>query len=637
MGKTITIEEVDYLIEDVPSDVGLILSEAYASSTDSGLNHFKGSSSYTNVGVSPILLNLLDTTLGEVGEYLWDFGDGAIVSKTGTISVTQGKKVIAGSGTLFTSELTEGLRLSIEDGLYQIVNIISDAELVLGSYYAGTTQSGLSYSQRSAGTLSSLASPEIYLDDARIYEITLEVIKNQTLYSTSKSIQVKATTSSSEEGLGQFTASMGDGIAQLTGTIGVKKGSKTILGSATSFSTELVEGGSITIAGVSYEIATIVNDEELTLTQVYGVGETASIPLEGTMTLVQGSPLLLGIGTSFTTDLVDNQTITLAGVDYVIAEVIDDSNLRLTYPYVGESVSSLTATKEEGVLTLGITGYHGFTGDAQLTGTLSVTEGSVKVIGEGTSFTTEIVKNQEITIAGETYMVLGILSDTELILTRIYAGSTDTNLLAYRNAKSAPLIGEIQFTNSTAEIWEDLAGTISVINGSSIVIGSGTSFTTDLEIGQRLDIEGVIYTIGFIVSDTELELTQTYTGGTGSGISATDELVNTYFWDFGDGTFSTEKEPTHIYSESGSQEVILTVTNKNGNTAYAQLFYVNTIDFYAVDLINHRVALFSFGKNRTPQIVKSIGRFGNGRGQFNSLRDLMIVGKGRKTLGGVEV
>jgi PKD repeat protein len=35
-------------------------------------------------------------------------------------------------------------------------------------------------------------------------------------------------------------------------------------------------------------------------------------------------------------------------------------------------------------------------------------------------------------------------------------------------------------------------------------------------------------------------------------------------WDFGDGTSSTEQNPTHIYSEAGNYTIKLTVSNTNG-------------------------------------------------------------------------
>ena len=636
IGDTITIAGVDYLVGNVASDNELALSFVYAGSTDSGLNHYKGDSAYTNIGTGPFIVNCIDGTLGEVTEYLWDFGDGALTSKTGTVSVIQGSKTITGSGTLFTSELTEGQKIEIDGMLYKVLNIISDTELILDSYYAGATGSGKTYKAQAAGTTSSLANPEIFMTDAGTYEITLEVVKDSTVYTITKTIQVKAADSSPTQSVSVFSPSMGGGSAKISGTAGATNGSKTITGSGTLFSSELVAGENITIEGVTYTIDTIVSDEELTLTEPYQGGATTTVGLTGTVTYTNGSPTLTGVGTLFTSELIVGTTVTIGGVDYTIQEIISDIKATLTYSYQGDT-GSTAITKEMGVLTQGLAPYKDFLGITPLTGTVAVTEGSLKVIGTDTLFTEELIKYDEIVVHGVSYTVIGILSDTELILSKVYAGITEAGLLVFINAKSTPTTNEIQFTNFSNAAFNDLTGTVTATVNDATITGSGTLFTSELEVEQTVVIEGVSYIVDTIASDTELELTVVYAGATASGLIMKEELLNSYFWDFGDGNFSTEENPLHIYSESGSFQVTLTVTNENGVTSYTQTIESLRIDFYSVDPTNSRVNMFSFGSSGTSKLVKSFGRFGNGMGQFNGLSDLIIVGRGRKTLQGMEV
>jgi len=50
-----------------------------------------------------------------------------------------------------------------------------------------------------------------------------------------------------------------------------------------------------------------------------------------------------------------------------------------------------------------------------------------------------------------------------------------------------------------------------------------------------------------------------------------DDLEGTFEWDFGDGTFSTERNPIHEYQASGDYNVQLTFTNKEGTGRYLQM------------------------------------------------------------------
>jgi len=42
--------------------------------------------------------------------------------------------------------------------------------------------------------------------------------------------------------------------------------------------------------------------------------------------------------------------------------------------------------------------------------------------------------------------------------------------------------------------------------------------------------------------------------------------VIAWHWDFGDGTTSTERSPTHVYEDQGRYRITLTVTDDEGLT-----------------------------------------------------------------------
>ena len=53
--------------------------------------------------------------------------------------------------------------------------------------------------------------------------------------------------------------------------------------------------------------------------------------------------------------------------------------------------------------------------------------------------------------------------------------------------------------------------------------------------------------------------------------------IDTYYWDFGDGTSSTDMNPTHLYADTGVFVVTLTVTGPCGTDVMTQNMYSNTV------------------------------------------------------------
>ena len=52
--------------------------------------------------------------------------------------------------------------------------------------------------------------------------------------------------------------------------------------------------------------------------------------------------------------------------------------------------------------------------------------------------------------------------------------------------------------------------------------------------------------------------------------------ANAWFWDFGDGTNSTDKNPSHVYANEGTFSVSLTAKNAGGSgDTVVKINYIN--------------------------------------------------------------
>jgi len=57
-----------------------------------------------------------------------------------------------------------------------------------------------------------------------------------------------------------------------------------------------------------------------------------------------------------------------------------------------------------------------------------------------------------------------------------------------------------------------------------------------------------------------------------------DDVSLTYYWNFGDGNFSSEKQPNHSYSQSGDYVVSLMIYDENGNLLANETHQITIID-----------------------------------------------------------
>lgn len=131
----------------------------------------------------------------------------------------------------------------------------------------------------------------------------------------------------------------------------------------------------------------------------------------------------------------------------------------------------------------------------------------------------------------------------------------------------------ISFTNcsedATAFYWEFGDGTTSVEHTPSHAWDTAGTYEVTLQAlaGEESDIETMTVTIEpdpapvacFEISQSTIKVGDTLE------ITNCSEKAETYEWDFGDGTTSTEETPEHAYESPGNYTISLSVENDHGN------------------------------------------------------------------------
>ncbi len=159
----------------------------------------------------------------------------------------------------------------------------------------------------------------------------------------------------------------------------------------------------------------------------------------------------------------------------------------------------------------------------------TVTVGKVKVEEATCQKDLEAYYTQQKLKAGGTYTDMMFAKEfTDLKVAKIqyqnelgiWQGDTTsgTNNLSYYDGLIKLIDAAGNAVNSNAKV---LTGTAAVTNGSGTVTGTSTLFTTELAVGSKVGIVGVIYTVTAIASATSMTVTPVYAGTTASGLTIT--------------------------------------------------------------------------------------------------------------------
>ncbi len=194
------------------------------------------------------------------------------------------------------------------------------------------------------------------------------------------------------------------------------------------------------LPGFTMTVAPLIGDTLQAFFDVGNAGEpdpvvfdiTNTTNLTGSVTFTNGSVSVTGVGTLFTTELLEGHIITdSAGLVLgVVNQIISPTSLELEDPWIGSTGVSAPAKKLN------------FNGTVHLTGTVTFTNSLTSVTGVGTQFINELAPGDTITDNGGT--TLGVVSlvtnNTSLTLVDPWAGLSGANSNARKVIYSEPLL-----------------------------------------------------------------------------------------------------------------------------------------------------------------------------------------------------
>ena len=222
-------------------------------------------------------------------------------------------------------------------------------------------------------------------------------------------------------------------------------------------------------------------------------------------------------------------TASVTAVDKTIEDaeddVIDFEGELTSFPNI--DIKELTYTKEGKKVTLTIEVY-----------------GAIENLGNLTGLSDMVTYSLILTTSYDLYTVIYVNN-----LCILYSSQVEENITDFSVTES---ILEVNFNlNNTDEIYDSLEGDSAFFSLS----GEG-EYYIDIAGDIPLEIDADIPDLGERGKNIEFK-----------GYALFGQPPYTYHWDFGDGSTSTEKNPTHTYTTAGTYEVTFTVTDDDETTS----------------------------------------------------------------------
>ena len=352
----------------------------------------------------------------------------------------------------------------------------------------------------------------------------------------------------------------------------------------------------------------VANSRSNTITG-FGTDFTSSIGGGAANTKVNvGDLFILNYSGAFTSNSIGNDP-SLRTQTKVVTEVLSNTSLKVEGNFVITGQGRANSNTVYSALTGTVTINPAVTGTAVLnpaiTGTVNVNEritGTVNVyttnvvVGNATSFTTQVLVNDILTINNQVRRITSITNNQHLLVNAVFSNAGTDNVAFLSNvvvlgsgtAFNTDIdIGDIITVNS--EIREVTfvsaadrlevnaaftypANTQLLYLRSNVVTGSGTNFNPQINVGDIITINNEPRRVTVVTNDTTLQVNANYTHhATGASIYKQNNII------LGAGTnFTGQLAANDIITVNNQTREVITVTDGTRVTVNAPFIYFGT-------------------------------------------------------------
>jgi hypothetical protein len=454
-------------------------------------------------------------------------------SITGTLNVVT-SNVIIGNGTLFLTEVLANDIISVNNQVKQIVSITNNQHLYVNSAFTYVGTDNIGY----LSNVVVIGSGTYF--EGNVYPGDILTINGETRSVVSVDSNTK---------LNVNVAFINTANTQL-----VYPRSNIIIGVGTNFDPQVNVGDVISVNNEFKKVTLRTNDEHLIVNSAFTNYATGQL-------LYKQNAVLLGIGTTFTSQLAANDVIKVNNEIREVISIEDNTHLTVNTPF--EYTGTLNTITKLSNTTLTVSGNTNalsdiiVTGDTitfniananvykAQTGTVEIFSTNGKVVGTSTSFNTELIVGDYIKVNNEIRQIVNISSSSVLNVNSAFSDDATGNILYKRATVVNANVVSVSSNNITIDtaieantrglVWltvpnyflaKTLSGTVNVTGGGIYITGNTTSpnvtyFVGNVAVGMDITVNNEIRQIVAISNNANLTVNLAF------NVSATDKYLTT--------------------------------------------------------------------------------------------------------------